>query len=93
MMDKNSVEAAAERVLAMEEEIESAGTAATHGEALEYSRAQLHKWVDTVIGAVASPGVGRVTLIHENGSQSKIASPELPFLLSIPITFSKRDEE
>jgi hypothetical protein len=36
---------------------------------------------------VSSPGVGRVTLIHKDGTQSSISSPRLPFLLSRPAKF------
>jgi hypothetical protein len=87
-MDKdNAVEKAAERVLQLEEELEAAGAASTAGAELAFARQALRDWVETVVGVVASPGVGRVTLIHCNGHESKIASPELPFLLSRPATF------
>jgi hypothetical protein len=87
-MDKSdSIEAAAARVLELEAELESAGEASTQGTALAFARAELHKWVDTVVGVVASPGTGRVTLIHDNGKQSGVASADLPFLLSRPARF------
>jgi hypothetical protein len=87
-MDKdNAVEKAAERVLQLEEELEAAGAASTAGEELAFARQALRDWVETVVGVVASPGVGRVTLIHRNGHESKIASPELPFLLTRPAMF------
>lgn len=87
-MDKNNaVEKAAERVLELEAELESAGSAATGADDLAVMRAALHKWVDSVAGVVSSPGVGRVTLIHQNGRESKIASPDLPYLLVKPVTF------
>ena len=88
MTDRRKIEDAAERVISLEAELESSGHAATGGAALALTRAALHAWVDTVVGAVASPGVGRVTLIHANGNQTKIASPELPFLLSRPVSFN-----
>jgi hypothetical protein len=86
MTDKG-IEQRAERVVALEAELESAGEI-TSGEA-ELKRLQtvLHAWVDSVATVVASPGVGRVTLIHRDGSQSAIASPSLPFLLSRPARF------
>ncbi len=84
---KQSIKNAAERVIQLEEEIEAGGEASISGDALEYSKSQLRDWVETVVGVVASPGVGRVTLIHANGSETKIASPELPFLLSRPVRF------
>ena len=89
MSQSKSVEEAANRVLALEHELESAGLASTEATELAAARAALHHWVDTVVGVVASPGVGRVTLIHQNGHQSKIASPELPYLLSRTVTFEK----
>lgn len=83
----DAVRKAAERVLDLEAELEAAGDASTEGAALARAHAALHQWVDTVVGVVASPGVGRVTLIHRNGRESKIASPDLPFLLSEPASF------
>lgn len=82
-----AVEKAADRVLELEAELESAGNAATQGNALADAREALHHWVESVVGVVTLPGVGRVTLIHANGRESKIASPDLPFLLSRPVTF------
>jgi hypothetical protein len=79
---------AASRVVELEAELESAGTTATEGDKLEFARAALHAWADTVVGVVASPGVGRVTLIHANGNESKIASPELPYLITPPVTWA-----
>lgn len=87
--DPAAVGEAAARVIELEHELESAGTAALEGDELTFSREQLHDWVDTVVGVVASPGVGRVTLIHANGRESKIASPDLPFLLSKPAKFAQ----
>lgn len=84
-----AVEEAAARVIELEHELEAAGSAATGGDELAFSRERLHEWVETVVGVVASPGVGRVTLIHANGRESKIASPDLPFLLSRPARFGK----
>lgn len=87
MDQRKTVEAAAERVVSLEAELESAGTAATQDADLAFIRAELHRWVDGVVGAVASPGVGRVTLIHADGTQSKIASPDLPYRLTRPVSF------
>ena len=81
------VEQAADRVIGLEAELESAGNASTGGDDLARSRAVLHAWVDSVVGVVTAPGTGRVTLIHANGTRSGIASPELPFLLSRPVKF------
>ena len=87
MAKKTKVEDAAERVIALEAELESAGEAALSGDQLTLSQAALHDWIETVVGVVSSPGVGRVTLLHKDGTQSSIASPRLPFLLSRPARF------
>jgi hypothetical protein len=89
MSEKTPIEQAAERVLELEAELESAGNAHIGGDALIEARAALREWVETVVGVVASPGVGRVTLIHVNGHESRIASPDLPFLLSRPVKFGR----
>ena len=84
-----AIQAAADRVVQLEAELESSGDAKTGGDVLADARQALHAWVDTVTGVVSSPGVGRVTLIHANGRESKIASPDLPFLLSRPAKFDE----
>jgi hypothetical protein len=89
MADKDRIEDAAGRVIALEAELESAGEA-LEGDQLAQSRTALHAWIETVVAVVASPGVGRVTLIHRDGSQSSIASPRLPFLLSRPARFDTK---
>ena len=78
---------AAERIIQLEAELESSGTATLGGDALRVQRAALHEWIDTVVAVVASPGVGRVSLIHANGQRSSIGSAQLPFLLSKPAAF------
>lgn len=87
MNEQNPVEAATEKVIALEAELEAAGEARTGGDELARSHAVLHEWVESVVAVVCSPGVGRVALIHRDGAQSKIASPTLPFLLSRPARF------
>jgi hypothetical protein len=89
MSKGSSVERAASRVLELEAEVESAGNAATRGSDLAFARAALHDWVESVVGIVSSPGVGRVTLIHSNGTEMKIASPDLPYLLLPAVSFAK----
>ena len=79
---ENETHAATERVIKLEEELEAGGTAVHGQDALALARARLHEWVDSITATVISPGLGRVTLIHANGSQSTITSPELPFTLS-----------
>jgi hypothetical protein len=90
MNSNDAVEKAAERIVELEAELEAAGNASTGGDQLAFARAALHAWVDSVVGVVTSPGVGRVTLIHQDGHESKIASPSLPFQLSRPVTFPDR---
>ena len=90
-MERSDTEARAEeaaaRVIELEAELEASGTASTQGDKLNFARAALHEWVDSVVAVVASPGVGRVTLIHANGNESKIASPDLPFAVTPPVTW------
>ncbi len=83
----DTVEQAADRVLELEAELESAGNAATSGDELARSLAALHDWVESVVGVVSSPGSGRVALIHANGTLSSIASPDLPYRLVKPVAF------
>ncbi|MCJ8156456.1 hypothetical protein [Sphingomonas sp. LaA6.9] len=90
MSKDDAVKQAAERVLQLEAELEAEGDARTGGDELAFARAALHEWVESVVAVVASPGVGRVTLIHSNGRESRIASPDLPFLLSRPASFEKQ---
>lgn len=79
---ENHSQAATDHVIRLEEELEASGVAMHEREVLELVRARLHKWVDEVVAAVVSPGLGRVTVIHAGGKQSSITSPDLPFLLS-----------
>lgn len=85
----SGVEAAADRVVQLEAELESASNVTTAGAALARKREILHRWVDSVTGVVASPGTGRVVLIHANGRESGISSPELPMLLAEPVSWER----
>jgi hypothetical protein len=82
---ENKTQAATERVIKLEEELEASGVAIHDHSALETARAILHKWVDGITATVVSPALGRVTIIHADGRQSTIISPDLPFVLSKPI--------
>ena len=87
-MDKDQaakIQATAERVLELAEEVEAAGHATLDTAAVEAAKATLHKWIDGLKGVVVNPGLGRVTIIHENGRQSTIASSDLPYLMSTPV--------
>jgi hypothetical protein len=81
-----------ERVTELESELEASSEATTSGEALARAREVLHRWVDSVTGIVATPGVGRVVLVHANGRESRIASPDLPLLLSVPVSWDGKSE-
>lgn len=84
------IDEATARAVELEAELEAAGMVSKAGETLTFAKAALHEWVDTVVAVVASPGVGRVMLIHANGTETKIASPELPFLVTPPVTWAKK---
>ena len=88
-MDKSDKPAALtkaiDRVTQLEAELESASEATSSGDALARAREVLHRWVDSVTAVVATPGAGRVVLIHQDGSESRIASPQLPMLLAEPV--------
>ncbi|MFS0849553.1 hypothetical protein AB3M93_08800 [Novosphingobium panipatense] len=86
------IDEATTRILDLEAELEASGTMTREAAALARARTLLHEWVDSVTAVVATPGVGRVVLIHENGAESRIASPELPFRLAIPVTFGGGNE-
>lgn len=86
----SGIEQVVERVTELESELEASSDATTGGDALVRAREVLHRWVDSVTGVVATPGVGRVVLIHENGTESRIASPDLPMLLSVPVSWDRK---
>ena len=89
-MDKDeAISQHAERIVALEAELESAGEVTGNAAELARQKAALHAWVETVVAVVASPGTGRVSLIHQDGSQSGISSATLPFQLSRPARFDR----
>jgi len=81
----NGVEAIAERVLKLAGELEASGDLRADGSDLERARAALHRWIDEATGFVTTPAFGRVTVIHGNGRQSSIQSPDLSYAMSIPL--------
>jgi hypothetical protein len=89
MSKPDNIDAAVDRALELGAEVESAGEAKTGDEALAFARAQLHEWVDSVVGVVVNAGLGRVTLIHADGRESGISSNLLPFKLSQPARFGR----
>ena len=86
----SAVELVVGRVTELESELEASSEAVTGGDALARAREVLHRWVDSVTAAIATPGVGRVVLIHANGRESRIASPDLPVLLSVPVSWASK---
>jgi hypothetical protein len=79
------VQASAERVLKLADELEAHGDVRVGGTDLDRGRAALHAWIDRATGFVVTPAFGRVTIIHGAGRQSTIASAELPYLMSDPV--------
>ncbi|PEQ11561.1 hypothetical protein B2G71_15635 [Novosphingobium sp. PC22D] len=82
---------AASRVSDLEAELEISANTTTEAAQLARARALLHEWVDSVVAVVSTPGSGRVVLIHEDGRESRIASPELPYRLAVPVRFAGSD--
>jgi hypothetical protein len=82
---EDRVREATERVIELEAELEAAGHATVDDSALDFAREALHQWVDSAIQVVATPGLGRVTLIHADGRRSSISSADLPFLVAKPV--------
>ena len=76
---------AVERAVQLEAELEMASDTAVTDEALARAKAILHEWVESLTGVVATPGVGRVVLIHADGGRSSISSPDLPIRLAPPV--------
>jgi glycerate-2-kinase len=76
------VQAVAEHVAGMAEEVEASVDVSVGGSALKTAQAALHRWIDEAKGVVVNPAQGRVTLIHDNGRTSTITSPDLPFIMS-----------
>ena len=84
-MSDAKIQETADRVLELAEELEASGEAAVGGSHLERVRAGLHAWIDGMKGVVVNPALGRVTIIHDNGRESTIASADLPYMLSVPV--------
>lgn len=81
----HTAQEAADRVVEFAEELEASADASLGGSSLAAARAALHQWIDEMTGVVVAPALGRVTIIHPNGRQSTIASPDLPFTMSVPL--------
>ncbi len=83
--DKALARSAADRILQLEEELEASGAAAIEGNALESSRLVLLEWVQGLIGVIASPALGRVTVIDREGRHATIITPHLAYDLSATV--------
>lgn len=84
MNDDDRTREAAEETIELASELEASGDLTE----LERSKAELHRWIDEAKAVVAVPGLGRVTLIHEDGRKSSIASSDLPRRLMAPVSYS-----
>ncbi|NGY05689.1 hypothetical protein [Solimonas terrae] len=78
----SKVKATAERIIELGKEVEAPGQAVTGDTSMQRARTVLGAWLDGMRGIVVNPALGRVTVIHENGDASSIASAELAFRLS-----------
>ncbi|MFT4045319.1 MAG: hypothetical protein QM661_01365 [Solimonas sp.] len=82
MSNEASIKATAGQIVELDKEVEATGHAAVDAPSVLRARKVLEEWARDIKGVVVSPAVGRVTLIHENGRTSSIASAELAFRLS-----------
>jgi hypothetical protein len=77
-----NIQQAVDRVIDLAEEVETHAAPTLGGSELDGMRQALHAWIDSVSGVVVNAALGRVTLIHDGGRTSSIASSDLPFILS-----------
>jgi hypothetical protein len=85
----NRIQEVTARVTELESELEASSDAFAEDAGLARAKEILHAWVDSVTAVVATPGVGRAVLMHENGTETRISSPDLPFRLALPVSFGK----
>jgi hypothetical protein len=81
-MAEEKIRTTADRIVELGAELEAPGHAALGDASVVKARAVLHRWVDEMKGVVVNPALGRVTVIHEGGSASSIASADLAFQMS-----------
>jgi hypothetical protein len=81
-MAQEKIQTTADRIVELGAELEAPGHAALGDSSVVKARAVLHQWVDEMKGIVVNPALGRVTVIHESGSASSIASADLAFQMS-----------
>ena len=82
MTEQAKIEATADRIVGLEEELEAPGNAAVDEPSLVRARAVLHQWIDGIKGVVVNPAMGRVSVIDATGRASSIASADLAFTMS-----------
>ena len=82
MEKETRIKATADRIVELGKEVEAPGNAAMDEASLVRARAVLHQWVDGMKGVVVNPALGRVTVIHESGYASSIASADLAFQMA-----------
>lgn len=81
-MSEEKIKTTADRIVELGAELEAPGHAALADDSVEKARRVLHQWVDQIKGVVVNPALGRVSVIHESGCASSIASADLAFMLS-----------
>jgi hypothetical protein len=81
-MTEEKIKTTADRIVELGAELEAPGHAALEDNSVAKARAVLHQWVDDMRGIVVNPALGRVSVIHEGGSASSIASADLAFQMS-----------
>jgi hypothetical protein len=81
-MAEEKIKTTAERIVELGAELEAPGHAALEDSSIVKARAVLHQWINEMQGIVVNPALGRVTVIHEGGSASSIASADLAFQMS-----------
>jgi hypothetical protein len=81
-MAEEKIKTTADRIVELGAELEAPGHAALEDASVVKARAVLHLWVDEMKGIVVNPALGRVTVIHDSGSASSIASADLAFQMS-----------
>jgi hypothetical protein len=78
-MAEEKIKETAERIVELGAELEAPGNVVLGDVSLNRARAVLHQWIDEMKGIVVNPALGRVSVIHDNGAASSVASAELAF--------------
>src|SRR3546814_19074718 len=70
MAEDNKITAAADRIIELAKELETAGHAALDAPTVVRAREELHQWIDDMTGVVVNPALGRVHDLDHNGGYS-----------------------